>query len=431
MAAEAQGNGDDTRAQDRAGDGAWSIDWDAVPMAQLVDEAPAKPAAAPRKRRLNADEAPPAKAAAAPPPGTEAAAAPPPPAQATAAPPPPAQATAAPPPPAQATAAPPPPAQAAAAPSPPAPTPTPAATDTPSPRPPRERLRPPVHPTVVPALDDLVRPPAASSRNAAPPPPPAAPPAAEDIAAPLPSLPPMPPGASEPELEPKQRRWRRRSAPTLADAPTLPQATGGRRRRRGRVTPIRAIALLALTIACAVGGYLISQMTDGDTPTPAADSATPVQGQSSASPSASTPPAADRPVDKRTLYPADVAFVSSGVRFTVVPDPVATWAREVEATDPGEGLRWELVSVLYRNLSRERLLAEDLRFRLKDGANNVFAPVPGAGNGGSDLPAQTPIPIGTLVKGHLAFQVPTPTANLSLIIDPDPQARARVLLESG
>jgi hypothetical protein len=253
----------------------------------------------------------------------------------------------------------------------------------------------------------------------------------DDIAAPLPPLPPLPASASPAPPEPPERRRRRRSRKTETP-PVLPQATGGRRRsrshRRGsRRVPLRLIAILGLTGALGAGGVYLLTRKDAGTPTSSRERPAAVRGSSSGA----AEPASPRPVDNRRLYPKDEAFVASGVRFTVVPDPTAPWAREIAATDPGAGQRWQLVSVLYRNVSRQRLLAEELRFRMKDGANNVFPPVPGKGNGGSNLAPQTPIAVGTLVKAQLAFLVPADAGELSLIIDPGPKTRARVQLGPG
>ena len=84
------------------------------------------------------------------------------------------------------------------------------------------------------------------------------------------------------------------------------------------------------------------------------------------------------------------------------------------------------MTVLYRNLSRPRLLAEDVRLRVKDANGDVYEPAPGVGNGGSDLLPGTPISTGTLVKGRLAFEVPREAQDLALIIDLAPETRARV-----
>ncbi len=458
MAAEAGGNAGNTPASERTADSAWSIDWDAIPMAQLLDDPSAQAAPAPRNRPLSPGAAsPPAAGKTSSKPAAKAPAAPtvseardsaqpaqcvpevpaPPSAPEAAAPPPAGEAEVSLPPPAPAEGL----ERSGADESQPSlrerlrpflevdEAPGSPEAEQPAPAAPRERLRPPVHPTVGPALDDLAPPPAEPPRGVEPSPPtPPSRPAAEDIASPLPSLPPLPAQAGSATPQPAKRgRWKRRSPPA-PNVPNLPQATGGRRRsRRRRARSGRLIGLIVVTGALGAGGVYLLMRNDPGRSSSSRETPAPVQGSLDAKGSAVTPAVADRPVDNRRVYPKNEAFVSSGVRFTVVPDPIAPWAREIAATDPGEGLRWQLVAVLYRNLSREPLLVEDLRLRLKDGANNVFEPVPGVGNGSDEAP-QTPIVVGTLVKGHLAFKVPTDTGNLSLIIDPGPRARARVRL---
>jgi hypothetical protein len=185
------------------------------------------------------------------------------------------------------------------------------------------------------------------------------------------------------------------------------------------------LGVLTLSAAIAAGAYLLTR-PDADAPSAARQTPPAVQA-----PPPAPPPQPAGPPTPRRVYSQAKAFVDSGVRFRIVAHPDAPWARRIRRTDAADGRRWQFVYVLYRNLARDRLVAEDLQFRLKDGLDNVYDPLPGAGNGGSDLPPGTQIAPGRLVKGQLAFQVPRDGRSLSLIIDLKPETRARVPLGSG
>ncbi|MEJ7826133.1 MAG: hypothetical protein WKF48_11925 [Solirubrobacteraceae bacterium] len=174
--------------------------------------------------------------------------------------------------------------------------------------------------------------------------------------------------------------------------------------------------------SAAAGSYLLTQKSAR--PADVGETGGLVQGSSEIAPEVAPAP------DSRREYPSREDFEVSGVRFSVVPRPQQDWARSVSATDPGEGRRWELVWVLYRNVSRERLFAEDLRFRLKNANNIVYAPVEGIGNGGSNLKPGTQIFPGTQVKAQLAFSVPADEGALWLILNPGVNTRIRVKLGS-
>jgi len=197
-----------------------------------------------------------------------------------------------------------------------------------------------------------------------------------------------------------------------------------------RLTRTRLISLVALIVIAGCAVYLLAR-PEADTPTSAIKA--PAQHEASASVSGSsaiTAAAPTRPLDSRTVHPKDKPFIASGVRFTVFPNPTAPWANRIAATEPGAGRRWQLVSVLYRNLTRQRLFTEDLHFRLKSADNVIYKPA-GVGNGGSNLAPATPIFRDTLVKGQLAFLVPAEAGALWLMIDPGPRTRVRVGLGPG
>ncbi len=148
---------------------------------------------------------------------------------------------------------------------------------------------------------------------------------------------------------------------------------------------------------------------------------------------AASPPVATQPVpkaapDPRRAYPEKQAFEVAGVRFTVVGQPDQPWVSAVRAIDPGAGRRWAMVSVIYRNLARQRLFAPDLNFRLRAADGSIYDPAPNVGNGGSNLTPETQIFPGTLVHGHLAFAVAADEGALTLLIDPSPNRRIRVEL---
>ncbi|MGI8730443.1 MAG: DUF4352 domain-containing protein [Solirubrobacteraceae bacterium] len=184
----------------------------------------------------------------------------------------------------------------------------------------------------------------------------------------------------------------------------------------------RGSVLGILTASAVIAGlvfFLLEQTDTATSPNPAS-----APGQGSA--------VAPEPTqDPRRAYPEGEAFVVSGVRFAVVASPEQQWARDVRAIDPGEGNRWELVSVLYRNIERQRLFAEDLRFRLQGSGEKTYQPSATAGNGGTDLGPGARILTGTLVKGQLAFAVPADEGTSQLLIDPSPQTSIRVRLGSG
>jgi len=186
-----------------------------------------------------------------------------------------------------------------------------------------------------------------------------------------------------------------------------------------------AIAVAVIAAAAIIAAVLML-MRDDPRSAPSARAPAPLTGSSS---TVDATPA--RAVDARRPYPQRTPFVVAGVRFSVAAQPNQAWARQVRATDPGAGKRWALVSVIYRNVSRERLLAEDLRFRARSASGSLHEPAAAAGNGGSNLPAGTQIFRGTLVRGELAFKVAAEEEDMTLLIDPSAKTRIRVELGAG
>jgi hypothetical protein len=176
--------------------------------------------------------------------------------------------------------------------------------------------------------------------------------------------------------------------------------------RRARLWTTAAAMIGLVIVAAAAGVYLLSRNDDER-----------ARG-TTVSPSGAAGLGAARP--------ARTAFVASGVRFTVVPNPHQAWTGATGLATPGSGFRWQTVAVLYRNLTRHHVTAEQLRFRLADARGRVYLPDPEVGNAGRELPPRAQIPVGRLIHGQLAFRVRTDAEKLMLVIDPSPRTRVRV-----
>lgn len=120
-----------------------------------------------------------------------------------------------------------------------------------------------------------------------------------------------------------------------------------------------------------------------------------------------------------------------GIRFLVRRSAAAPWAQPLRSASPGAGLRWETVSVQYKNLAHRSLFAAHLHFHLEAADGTRYGPVHGFGNGGSDLVHGAAIPTGARVIGELVFRVPAQAGNLALIIDPAPRRMISVALGAG
>jgi hypothetical protein len=181
--------------------------------------------------------------------------------------------------------------------------------------------------------------------------------------------------------------------------------------RRGRLSPTVS-AIVAATVG--IGSVAGLALSLGDK-----EAGTPAKGPSSRS--------AGR---LGIVRPANSAFVASGVRFLVVPSPNQAWTRATTALIPGAGFRWQTVAVLYRNLTRHHVTAEQLRLRLQDAQGRVYLPDPGVGNAGTELRPRAEMPAGRLVHGQLAFRVRTNARQLTFLINPTPRTRVRVSVAS-
>lgn len=105
--------------------------------------------------------------------------------------------------------------------------------------------------------------------------------------------------------------------------------------------------------------------------------------------------------------------------------------QDTRELDPGAGREWQTVLALTRNVDREALTVEELRFRLRDEGGTVYEPSADAGNGGTDLPPGAQVPLDTLVRGQLAFSVEEDSGPYELLIDASPSRLVRVDLASG
>jgi hypothetical protein len=111
-------------------------------------------------------------------------------------------------------------------------------------------------------------------------------------------------------------------------------------------------------------------------------------------------------------------FEIAGARFAVFANPAEPWASFTNRVSAGSGMRWELVTVRVRNLTRTNLDPRALHYRLITPAGVTYLPNLAYGTGPDVKRPPRPLAPEALVEAKVAFQVPVSATGLELAFDP-------------
>jgi hypothetical protein len=222
----------------------------------------------------------------------------------------------------------------------------------------------------------------------------------------LESLKPQGPSGGGPTLArigpPEQFVW----APVAA----VDRGPGGPWSSRRRLGLIVSLALIAVA---AVAVVLALRPSGGPTaPAPATSRST--SGETARA-TRGGPATASAPV---SAHGTRTPFVLAGARFAVFANPKEPWTRFAKRVSAGPGMRWELVTVRVRNLTRTDLDPRALHYRLIAAAGVNYFPNLAYGTGPDVRRPPRPLAPQALVQAKLAFAVPVSATGLELAFDP-------------
>jgi hypothetical protein len=202
---------------------------------------------------------------------------------------------------------------------------------------------------------------------------------------------------------------------TWAPVGTADPGPGGRwswRRRRG---PIAAVGVIAVVVVVVAAVVLAGRGSSSPTrPAPAVAGASTGPGET-ATATGGGPATAGGPV---SAHGTRTPFVLAGARFAVFANPKEPWTRFAKRVSAGPGMRWELVTVRVRNLTRTDLDPRALHYRLIAAAGVNYFPNLAYGTGPDVRRPPRPLAPQALVQAKLAFAVPVSATGLELAFDP-------------
>jgi hypothetical protein len=141
----------------------------------------------------------------------------------------------------------------------------------------------------------------------------------------------------------------------------------------------------------------------------------------------------DLSIDRRALPRVTVlkrspgaAFTIKGAGFRVFPLAAPRAPVDPAQRPAGPGMRWLLVGVDCRNLSRARFRPSVIAYRLEDDRGSSHWPDVGGGTGPASLGQTGFLKRGELFRTRLSFRVPTSARRLTLVFEPVPDGSIHV-----